>query len=1182
MSGFVHLHLHSQYSILDGAIRLKPLMSEIAKRKVKAVALTDHGAMHGIVDFINKAKSAGVKPILGCEFNVTGVHPASQDKPFHLTALCRTLQGYQNAMALLSRANIERFNELTGTATIDFEWFRTHAEGLTILSGDLGGELAQTILRKGDADGVMTMMRDIFEPGQFYLEVMPNSFESQKTVNNHHRDAAKRLGLPLVATNDCHYLKREEAFAHAVLVCIALKKQVDVETLRAAVVDDFYLKTDDEMYAAFPDMPQACENTVAIAEAINFEVPLDIVHLPTYEVPDTFLEAKGIDDKKLAISSYFESVAKAGLKERFASFAKAEKVVDEAVYWERLNREIDVINAMDFPGYFLIVWDFIRWAKEQGIPVGPGRGSGAGSLVAYALSITDLDPLPFSLLFERFLNPERVSMPDFDIDFCMDRRGEVIKYVTERYGVDRVAQIATFGALKAKQAINSVGRVMNFLPSETRAMTKLVPNDLTTTLSRALVDEPRLKAMVDDDPRVAQLYKTALELEDLYCQTGIHAAGIVISEGPLWDYVPIFKGANKEIVAQYAKNEVEQAGLVKFDFLGLKTLTVVQRALGYINEERQREGQEPLDISLIPLTDKGVYQMIAKAQTTGVFQLESGGFKKLLSQLKPDCFEDVIAAVALYRPGPMGSGMIDQFIECKHGLREIVYPHPLLSGILRETYGVFVYQEQVMQAAQVLSGFTLGGADIMRRAMGKKKPEEMAKQRSIFVSGARNNGVDEDLAGEIFDNIEKFAGYGFNKSHSAAYALITYQTAYLKHHYPVALYAALLTCDSDNPDKVIRIINDARATGVKILPPDVNASGLTFNVVGKSVRFGLAGVKGIGEAVIESILAAREDGGSFKSLFDFCERVDERVNKRAIEVLIECGAFDSVWPDPIQDIQDIGHARARMMATVTTALDRSKQAREDKKAGQSSLFSLFSGADKAALPDDKYADAIAWSEATVIENEFALIGFFVSGHPLDKFTEELALFGKQSASSLSNMTENARVSVCGILKTVSQRTTKTGAKMATGQIEDMTGQASFICFPRSFEAIGAERFSTDQPVVLSGRLKFEGDDDSRKAEIMVDSLDLLTDLRQSNTARICFNLTCETHTPNTIDALKALLDTPRYEGKTLCFLNLTHGDCEAAMPLSRSVSLSEDFMKDLESVIGRQAYCLKLGQNECT
>ncbi len=1189
MSGFVHLHVHTQYSINDGAIRLPQLCSEIAKREVKAVAMTDHGVMHGCVDFINKAKKAGIKPILGCEFNVSGIHPESPQKLYHLTAICRTLAGYKNALALISKANIEQYDEMTGIGTLSIEWFKDHAEGLTILSGDLGAELPQTILRHGDVEGVVSRLRDLFEPGQFYLEMMDNAFEMQKRVNAFYKENAKRWDLPLVATNDCHYMQRDEAFAHAVLVCNGMKKIVDVEELRKYVVDDFYLKSDEEMYAAFRDTPEACENTVRIAESVDCPVRLGKVFLPQYHVPKDFLEAHHIEDAHTGVHEYFKEVARRGLDMRLEAFQKVGKQVDEHVYRERLEREIDVITKMDFPGYFLIVWDFIHWAKEHGIPVGPGRGSGAGSLVAYSMTITDIDPLPFSLLFERFLNPERVSMPDFDVDFCMDRRTEVIKYVAETYGANNVAQIATFGALKAKNAINSVGRVMGFLPSELRAITKFIPDGLqedahTISLTAALKGDeklhippnPEFQALIDGDPKLQLLYHTALQVEDLFCQTGMHAAGIVISEGPLWDYVPVFRGAKGEIVAQYAKAEVEEAGLVKFDFLGLKTLTVLQYAMRNVNHSRERLGQDPIDINLVPLDDPKIYRMISNGNTTGVFQLESQGFTKLLRRLKPDCFEDMVAAVALFRPGPMGTGMMDQFVDCKNKLRDIEYPHPLLENILKETYGVFVYQEQVMQAAQVMAGYTLGGADIMRRAMGKKKIEEMNKQRLIFVEGSVKNGVDEKQAGDIFDLIAGFAKYGFNKSHSAAYALITYQTAYLKCYYPAELYAALMTCDQDNPDKVIRTINDARKNRIKVLPPDINNSELIFSVSDGAVRFGLAGIKGVGGAALESVFASRKQDGPFKSLFDFCNRVDARVNKKVVESLIQAGALDSIWPQKLRHIGDIGAARASMFATVQNALDRAKQTREDKQAGQTSLFSLFSSTPAApTVLADSYVTATPWTEEEVLENEFALIGYFVSGHPLDHYRQECERFASHNTSALIHIPDERKritVTLCGFLKSTSVRTTKSGSKMASGLLEDLYGQVSFVCFEKTLMRIGPEKFAYQAPVILTGSVKIEGEEDARKVEIFVDNIELVSDARQRAFANVQFIIE-QSHSLEDIQKLHTLI--LNHPGRAQCYLKFRYEDVDADMKIPFQVALTDDFLKKVDLILGLESYVMK-------
>ena len=1195
MAGFVHLHVHTQYSILDGAIRIKDLVHAVETREVKACAITDHGVMHGAVDYINICKKLGgaVKPLLGCELNITHAHPDSPDKIYHLTMLCRTLKGYQNALEMLSKAYIENYDEIAGQGNVKFEWLQQYSEGLTFLSGDLGSEIAQTVVRNGDVTGVISKFRDVIEPGQFYLEVMDNSFDAQKKVNECYKGLSKRLDLPLMATNDAHYIKREEAIAHAILVCMGLEKRVDLEELRKYVVDDFYLKSDEEMYAAFADVPEACENTVKFAESVDCPVRLGPVFLPQYKVPQEFLQSHQITDRKQGIHEYFKEVARTGLVARLESFKKAGKIVDEQVYRDRLEREIGVITQMDFPGYFLIVWDFIHWAKSHGVPVGPGRGSGAGSLVAYSMTITDFDPMPYSLLFERFLNPERVSMPDFDVDFSMDKRDQVINYVRETYGIYNVARIATFGALKPKAAVNSVGRVLNFLPSELRAITKLIPDDpsLHMTLTKALDTIPELKELVDGDASIRQLYDLALQVEDLFCQTGVHACGLVISEGPLWDYVPVFRDKDGAFVSQYAKVEVEQAGLVKFDFLGLKTLTVLETALENVNRSRAKEGKEPLDLGLVPLDDANVYHMISVGKTLNVFQLESTAFTKLLVKLKPDCFEDVIAAVALFRPGPLGTGMVDTFVKCKHGLQEIEYPHPMLEKILKETYGVFVYQEQVMQAAQVLANFTLGGADIMRRAMGKKKPEEMAKQCDKFVDGAVTNGVPAERAREIFELIRGFAEYGFNKSHSAAYALVTYQEAYLKYYYPVEHCAAHLTCDQGDNDKVIRTINDARANGIRILPPDINESELHFSVINGSIRFGLAGIKGVGEAALESVFKTRRADGPFKSLFDFCNRVDNSVNKRVIETLVMCGAFDSLWKGGLRNINDIGQARASMFASIQNALDRSKQEREDRSSGQTSLFSLFTAKapEHAKSLEDKFVSAPAWSESTVLDNELKLIGYYISGHPLDHYRQEMARFATHTVSEVGPLAEKSvksvdnrgrrewvKVTLCGLFKGVGVRTTKSGTKLASGRLEDLTGAIDIICFQKTLEQIGTEVFSLDTPVVLTGVVKVEGDDEeSRKVEIMVDSVEPIAAARARAFSHIQFEINEKYHSVEVIDALDVLLVSSNDPEGAQTYLKLSVDAVDAHVKLGYRVRLTDDFLHQVDTLLGAGFYQLR-------
>jgi len=828
---------------------------------------------------------------------------------------------------------------------------------------------------------------------------------------------------------------------------------------------------------------------------------------------------------------------------------------------------------MDFPGYFLIVWDFIDWARREGIPVGPGRGSGAGSLVAYSLRITDIDPMAYGLLFERFLNPERVSMPDFDIDFCMNRRGEVIEYVTKKYGEDNVGQIVTYGALKARGCIRDVGRTLNFTYSETDRIAKLVPDQLGITLADALDMEAKLRALVEEDASVAELFKISMQLEGLYRQIGMHAAGIVISEDPLWEYVPICRGAGDELVTQYAKDEVEEAGLVKFDFLGLKTLTIIDEAVRLINDGRRARGEDDFDLAGIPMDDPDVFKLLSEARTTGVFQLESSGFKELLAKLKPDCFEDIIAAVALYRPGPLGSGMVDDFVRRKHGEIAVEYPHPKTKEILRETYGVIVYQEQVMQIAQVLAGYSLGAADIMRRAMGKKKKKEMAKQRTIFIEGAEEKGVPAQQAAEIFDLIEYFAGYGFNKSHSAAYALISYQTAYLKTHFPVEFTAATLTCDRENTAKVVRTIHDARSSGIEVLPPDVNVSKLDFSVSDGKIRFGLAAVKGVGEAAIESVIEARSepDGGPFNGLFDFCERVDlRRVNRRVVEALVRCGAFDSTWSEPLENIHEIGAARAQMMEAAPLAIDRGQRTQAERAAGQTSLFDMLAANGPDIAPDapENYPDPEPWTDSTLLYLEKDTLGFFVTGHPLDRYEEELKLYTTCDTSSITRLRNRQDVALAGVVASIRERVTRKGNRIAFLMLEDMLGQIEVMCFTRCF-AEYEEIIKSDEPLLIRGSVAIEGDDAAQTHKVRADEVLLLQQVRVDTIGHILVNVPAESASQSTLEELSGVLC--EHPGDCQTYLRLHYppvGHATLALPDTFKVAPTDDFVNAVRGLLG--------------
>src|SRR5262245_25820766 len=871
MGGFTHLHLHTQYSLLDGAIRVKDLFPKVHELGMDTVAVTDHGNMFGAIDLYSEAKAAGVKLIFGCETYVaaTDRHDRTNRRNFHLILLAKNDAGYKNLSYLNSMGYLEGFYY---NPRIDKQLLREHSDGLVGLSACLGGEIAQTLEKNGvaAAEDVAQEYAAMFAPGDFYLELMPTPTPEQDTLNGELKRMSKKLGIPLVASNDCHYVNRNDATAHDVLMAIQTGKSLKDEKRLKHVVDSYYMKSPAEMEAAFKDCGEAIENTAAIAARCDVKLKLDQTYFPKYKVPDGE-----------TLDSYIEKLVAQGLERRFKEFGERGIAFDADQYRERCKTELAVIQKMGFSGYFLIVWDFIRWAKENGIPVGPGRGSGAGSCVAYALRITDIDPIEFKLLFERFLNPERVSMPDFDVDFCMNRRDEVIKYVQDKYGADRVGQIATFHQLKARGVIRDIARVMEIPFAEADKLAKLVPEPVqgkSPPVREAIDATPELKQLYNESALHRELLDIAAALEGLNRHAGMHAAGVVIAEEPLYHYVPCFRGQNGEIVTQFAMKEVEKAGLVKYDFLGLKTLTVIQTAVKLINQ--QRPPGDELDIALIPKDDAEVYKMIGRGDTTGVFQLESSGFREMLKKLKPDCLEDIVAAGALYRPGPLEGGMVDDYIDRKHGRKKVEYPHPWLAPVLADTYGVIVYQEQVMQIAQVLAGYSLGGADLLRRAMGKKKKEEMDKQKALFLEGAAKQGVDGKVADQIFELMAFFAGYGFNRSHSAAYGWVTYQTAWLKHHYPHEFMAGLMSCDSDNIDNIVKFIAEARAMGLTVERPDVDESASDFTVAkrpsddGKVIRFGLGAVKGVGGSAVEAILESRASEGPFESIYDFCRRVD--------------------------------------------------------------------------------------------------------------------------------------------------------------------------------------------------------------------------------------------------------------------------------------------------------------------
>jgi len=1026
------------------------------------------------------------------------------------------------------------------------------------------------------------------------VELQDHGLPEQPVLNEILVKLAREIELPLVATNDVHYAERVDAEAHLYLSCIKTGRTVEEARERHHGSSEMYLKSPDEMAQLFSAHPEAVRATMAIAERCKLSLDLGKPMLPSFQVPEGF-DTEG----------YFRHIAREGLARRFEELAAQGKNVDREAYARRLETELDVIAKMNFPGYFLIVWDFIRHAKENGIPVGPGRGSGAGSIVAWSMRITDLDPIPYNLIFERFLNPERISMPDFDVDFCMEKRDQVIAYVQQKYGVESVGQIATFAELKSKSVVKDVARCIGITPVEAQGIANLIPRKTpaeTYTIAEALEIEPKLKEMYERDPRIKELLDQGRKLEGLTRHAGKHAAGIVISEGPLWDHVPVFRDEKSgALVTQYYMGDVEAAGLVKFDFLGLKTLTVLEVAVRLANArpDMKRDGRT-LDLSRIPMDDRATYDLLASGETKGVFQLESDGMQRLFTSLQADSFEDIVAAVALYRPGPMGAGMHEDYVRRKHGKAPIVSLHPLIDEIVKPTYGVIVYQEQVMQIAQTLAGYTPGGADLLRRAMGKKKPEEMAKQKSVFVEGAKKNGVAEEEAERIFGLLEYFAGYGFNKSHSAAYALITYQTAWLKAHYPVELLCAILTSDKDRIDKVVRTIADARAMGVTVLPPDVNESDTDFKVVythpdggrplrradrikdglGPQIRFGLGAVRGLGGAALEAVFEARGDG-PFRDLFDLAARVDaKRVNKAVFEALVQCGAFDST-------LEERGVSRARAFASVDIALERARAASRDREAGQTSMFGMFDAAAPrtaatAAPSAGDYAQAEAWDRRELLVRERQSLGFYVSGHPLERYVKGEAGLAKVGATPLGDCAKKddwAVVKIAGMVEGYRERIFKDGGgKIAFFELEDITGRISVKLRAREIDQY-AQVLTAGEPVLVEGKVSFpqraedetEEPEGPREPTILLNTVRPLAEAVRADTRSIAIRLRADRTRPADLDKLARVLAGARGTCPVALYIGFP-GGAEAVLTFSETwrVEVGDPLLSGIERVFGEQ------------
>lgn len=1037
--GFVHLHVHTEYSLLDGAASIHDLVRQAREYGMPALAITDHGYMYGVMEFYKACREEAIKPIIGCEVYVArrtrhDRTPRLDDNPYHLILLAENQEGYKNLVHLVSLASLEGFYY---KPRVDEELLRRYSRGLIALSACLKGEVP-ALLQAGNGDEAKKAAlryREIFGAGNFYLELQENGMHEQQAVNRQLTRLADELGLPLVATNDVHYIRREDAHAHDVLLCIQTGKTVDDPDRLRFSTSEFYLRSGKEMEALFRDCPRALENTVSIAERCRVDFSLGGVHLPDYPIPAGY-DAAG----------YLRHLCFERLPRRYS------RPGPEVV--QRLEYELGVIERMGYPGYFLIVWDFVEYARKQGIPVGPGRGSGAGSLVAYVLGITNLDPLRYGLLFERFLNPERVTMPDFDIDFCFERRGEVIDYVVNRYGSDCVAQIITFGTMAARAAIRDVGRSLNLPYAEVDRIAKQVPMEPGMTLHRALEVSPGLREAYQGNEQVRNLIDLARAIEGLPRHASTHAAGVVITPRPLMEYLPIQKMSEGTVVTQFAMEALEEIGLLKMDFLGLRTLTVLEHARDQV---RASTGQD-LDLDNLPLDDARTYALLSEGQTLGVFQLESGWVRDMLKELKPTRFEDLIAAVALCRPGPMEH--IPEYVRNKHNPHLVRYLHPCLEPILRDTYGILIYQEQIMRLAAEMAGFTLGQADLLRRAIGKKKREILDEQRAAFIAGCVKNGYPEQLAGQVYDLILKFANYGFNKSHGAAYALVAYQTAFLKAHYPVQFMAALLTSVMGSSDKVAQYIEECRQMGIPILPPDVNESLADFTVVGSGIRFGLTAVKNVGRGAIESIINARLKHGPFTSLRDFCQKVDTRLlNRRAIESLIKGGAFDS-----------LGARRSQLMAVLERTLEKAQAANRRRQEGQLSFFDPGSGETFASgMEVEVLPDLEEYPQSRLLAMEKEVLGLYISGHPLAHYQKDLRGRVSISVAGLGEAGDGERVVVGGIATSIKRVTTRNGGIMAFLQLEDLTGVVEVILFPRVYERF-REVLQEDAVVLVRGRV----------------------------------------------------------------------------------------------------------------
>ena len=1159
-AAFVHLRVHTEYSLVNGTVRIKPLVRRVAEAGMPAVAVTDQSNLFSMVKFYRAAMAQGVKPLIGVDLWVADA--AEKVNPSRLVLLCKNRAGYLNLTRLVSRSFIE--GQHRGLPVVERSWLEGHSDGLIALSGGRAGDVGQALLanKPARAKALLDGWQRLF-PDSYYLELQRTGRPGEEDYLHRAAILAADNAVAVVATNDVHFLSGSDFGAHEARVCINEGRTLDDPRRSREFTDQQYLRTPEEMQSLFTDIPEALENSVEIARRCNLELELGKNYLPDFPVPDG-----------MSMAAYFKAQAEEGLECRLEQILDpAMEAVDQTRgrYKQRLATEIDVILEMGFPGYFLIVADFIKWAKTNGIPVGPGRGSGAGSLVAYALTITDLDPLRYDLLFERFLNPERVSMPDFDVDFCMEGRDRVIEYVARQYGREKVSQIITYGSMAAKAVVRDVGRVLGHPYGFVDRIAKLIPFEIGITLDKALDQEPAFSELYEGDEEVRAVIDLARSLEGMARNAGKHAGGVVIAPSQLTDFTPLYcEQGGEALVSQFDKDDVEAVGLVKFDFLGLRTLTIIDWALKTINAGRTAAGKAAIDIAAIPLTDKASFDLLKASATTAVFQLESTGMKDLIRRLQPDTFEDIVALVALFRPGPLQSGMVDDFIARKHGAR-IEYPHPDLEPILKPTYGIILYQEQVMQIAQVLAGYTLGGADMLRRAMGKKKPEEMAKQRSIFLEGARERDVDEKVAAGIFDLMEKFAGYGFNKSHSAAYALVSYQTAWLKAHYPAAFMAAVLSADMDNTDKIVHLISECRDMRLRVVPPDVNQSRHQFTVqADNTVVYGLGAIKGVGQAAIEGMLAERDAGGPFADLFDLCQRVDLRkVNRRVLDALIRAGALDS-----------LGETRASQQANLVQALKLAEQHARNLDTGQNDLFGEADGAtpptaSKQVLPEGE--------EEQRLQGEMDTLGLYLTGHPITRYEAELAHITSCKLAELAALCSSMpaakgerrgrpgsgerSVTIAGLVMNMRVLKTQRGGRLAFLTLDDRTARVDVRVFPEVYERYQA-LLGKNKVLVIQGGLGM--DDFTGTHQVTAQTVYDINQARELFARRLVVGVEAQRAGNGFVGTLADILQ-PFREGHCRVCIDYQGSDAEARVALGEdwTVHPTDELLHRLRDLAGR-------------